>query len=179
MGLTSQNSLSFAPIARGTFIASLIELLQDEKFERESAPLGSPMFPPSKKDLKPLDRASSFLQSRRCQPCWSCHHSCIHHPGIYESELIAVELHETFWSCFFMRYAKYSNTPPSRSGSVSIVRFQSPRASSGFMKCGCRNVMYMKVPPGTKTRTTSWRYRSMFSRTSSGGSHIDPWNLCG
>ena len=81
------------------------------------------------------------------------------------------------WPNFFMTYAKYSKTPLSRSGSVSTLRSQSSRASSGFMKCGCREVMYRKVPPGTNTRSTSRRYRSMFSRTSSGGSHTEPWNL--
>ena len=81
------------------------------------------------------------------------------------------------WPNFFMTYAKYSKTPLSRSGSVSTVRSQSSRASNGFIKCGCRGLMYRKVPPGTNTRTTSRRYRSMFSRTSSGGSHTEPWNL--
>lgn len=81
------------------------------------------------------------------------------------------------WANFFMTYAKYSKTPLSRSGSISTLRSQSSRVSSGFMKCGCRGLMYRKVPPGTNTRTTSRRHRSIFSRTSSGGSHTEPWNL--
>ena len=81
------------------------------------------------------------------------------------------------WANFFMTYAKYSKTPLSRSGSVSTLRFQSSRASSGFMKCGCLGLTYRKVPPGTNIRTTSRRHRSILSRTLSGGSHTEPWNL--